>query len=299
MQEQDQSRTVGRRKLLRRAGTVAAGAAGAGVVGSMVGSPAQAAPGDPVVIGSATNSGGTTTTTLTSGNATNPTLRLENESGSALSVNLLETIDASTAPPGSIFLDEYGDFNAIGFVPGEGRFLTTAYSPTWATMTIPVAPFRWVDTRNAAGRAFLRPGSSFDSAGRLLPKNSNTTPDAIVDLSELFAGGFGAVQANLTVVNPAAVGNVSLWDAGTWPGTSSINYSPTLPALANFTQTVIGEDLGIRVKTNQAVAIILDIVGFVVTDPFWQLAPGAERAINARGGNGTAISRWQKRVPRG
>jgi hypothetical protein len=295
MQEQDQSRTVGRRKLLRRAGTVAAGAAGAGVVGSMVGSPAQAAPGDPVVIGSA-NTGGTTTTTLTSGNATNPALRLNNAAGPALSVQLSETIDPTTAPSGSIYVDSYGDFNAVGEVEGE-RFLTTAYSPTWAFMPWPESPFRWVDTRTAAGRAFLKPGSTFDSSGRLLPKNSNTTPDAIVDLSELFAGGIGAVQVNLTVANAVSGGYASLWDEGAFPGISNINYATG--TLANFAQTLIGQDRAIRVKTSKAAVIIIDIMGWVLTDPFWQLGGASARATNARGGTNKALARLQKRIPQG
>nr|MDT0657875.1 hypothetical protein [Micromonospora sp. DSM 115978] len=296
MQEQDQSRTVGRRKLLRRAGTVAAGAAGAGVVGSMVGSPAQAAPGDPVVIGAA-NTGGTTTTTLTSGNATNPTLRLNNAAGPALSVQPIDwtQIDPDTAPAGSVYVDTYGDYNAIG-EEGGLKFHVMAYSPTWATMPIPLAPFRWVDTRNAAGRANLLAGSTFDSAGRLMPKNSNTVPDAIVDLSPLFAGGYGAVQANLTVVSPVSGGYASLWDEGPFPEVSNVNYGTQ--TIANFTQTLIGSDSAIRVKTNKAAIILIDITGFILTDPFTQFPDGARAAMNARGGNGDSITRWQKRVPR-
>jgi hypothetical protein len=250
-----------------------------------------------VVIGSA-NTGGTTTTTLTSGNATNPTLRLNNAAGPPLAVQPIEweQIDPTTAPAGSVFVDTYGDYNAIGEEGGQ-KFRVMAYSPTWATMPIPVAPFRWVDTRNAAGRANLLAGSTFDSAGRLMPKNSNTVPDAIVDLSLLFAGGFGAVQANLTVVNAVSGGYASLWDEGPFPGISNINYATG--TLANFTQTLIGSDQAIRVKTSKAAIILIDITGFIVTDPFTQFSDSARTAMNARGGNGDSIARWQKRAPRG
>ncbi|MGW1452950.1 hypothetical protein ACWCO3_32595, partial [Micromonospora sp. NPDC002411] len=64
---------MNRRRLLRRAGTVAAGVAGTTVVGAAVAAPAQAAPGDPVVQG-ASNAAGATTTELTS-TGTGPTLR--------------------------------------------------------------------------------------------------------------------------------------------------------------------------------------------------------------------------------
>ena len=78
MQEQDndEDRSVNRRRLLRRAGTVAAGVAGAGVVSAVVSSPAQAATGDNFVLGTANTAGATTK--LTAGDATQPALRLEN-----------------------------------------------------------------------------------------------------------------------------------------------------------------------------------------------------------------------------
>jgi hypothetical protein len=284
MQEQDEARAVDRRRLLRRAGTFAAGVAGAGVAGAVVATPAQAAPGDPVV----------KELPNTGGDADTPLVRLENAAGAALSVaptDFAQTnppIDPLAAPAGSIFVDEWGDHATIGDL-GQGKFVTYAYSPTWATMVIPVRPVRWLDTRFSAGRAHIVPGSAtFDSYGRVVPKNSTTTPDLILDLSDIFFGGPGAVQANLTVAGPAAAGWASLWDSGTFPGTSSINYSYPLPAgLANFTQTMIFDDVAnnrrsIRLKTSRAAHFFLDIVGFVVADQFVQLA-GPLMAANAAG----------------
>jgi hypothetical protein len=272
MQEHDEARTVNRRRLLRRAGTVAAGAAGVTVAGAMVSSPAQAAAGDAVLAGQA-NTSGTATTTLTGGDATHPTLRLENASGAALSVTNTD-VDIN-APAGSVFVDSWGDFSSITEDGGQ-KYLTMAYSPTWATMTIPTPMFRLVDTRNSAGREFIVPGSaSYDSAGRVLPKGSATVPDMVIDLSAIFSSSTGltAVQANLTIINPTGQGYAALWDEGPWPSTSSINYGVVagLPAIANFTQTVVGSDLRIRFKTNRAAAVLLDIAGFIVSDPYTEL----------------------------
>jgi hypothetical protein len=289
MQEQDETRTVDRRRLLRRAGTIAVGAAGVTAAGAVVAAPAQADPGDNVVIGAA-NTGADSTTTLTSGTEAKPTVRLENPvaGGSALSVKPGAPTSVA-APAGSVFVDEFGDFAAIGDLNDtQGPFVNYAYSPTWATMVVPIRPVRWLDTRSPAGRAHIVPGSAtFDSSGRVVPKNSNTTPDLILDLSDLLDEGFAAVQANLTVAGPAAGGWASLWDSGSFPGTSTINYGSPLPAgLANFTQTVVQSTAtrrSIRLKTSRAAHFFLDIVGFVVTDPFAQLIGAATMSARAAG----------------
>ena len=69
-------RTVDRRKLLRRAGTVAAGLAGAGVVGAVATNPANAADGGNLTLGAANEE--STPTSLTNINtvATGATLTL-------------------------------------------------------------------------------------------------------------------------------------------------------------------------------------------------------------------------------
>ncbi|HTF09972.1 MAG TPA: hypothetical protein VK659_17535, partial [Asanoa sp.] len=66
---------LGRRRLLRRAGTVAAGVVGAGAVGAVAAAPAQASPGDPVVQGTNNN-----------GDTTEPLVTLNNPSGPALNL---------------------------------------------------------------------------------------------------------------------------------------------------------------------------------------------------------------------
>lgn len=316
MQEQDndEDRSVNRRRLLRRAGTVAAGVAGAGVVSAVVSSPAQAATGDNFVLGTANTAGATTK--LTAGDATQPALRLENAvaGGAPLSVGPLVTTGtpsdpntwvtqkASTqAPVGSVYADDFGDVHVIGAPLGGQlgpQYDNMLYSPTWATMVAPIRPVRWVDTRFAELRTHIVPGSAtFDGSFRVVPKNSNTVPDMIIDLSAIFAGGFGAVQANLTVLLPVAQGFASLWDAGDWPGTSSINYVPAVPEIANFTQTLIAPDRTIRLKTNRSAQFILDIVGFVMTNPFQQFASGAAAAPHAASGT-HAQGNWQRQIPK-
>ena len=294
MQEHDEDRTVNRRRLLRRAGTVAAGAAGVTVAGAMVSSPAQAAEGDAVLAGKA-NVSGAATTKLTGGDDTHPTLRLENANGPALS--LTNTDVDLNAPAGSVFVDSLGDFNALT-TDGTNKYWTMAYSPTWATMTIPVSPFRLVDTRNSAGRTYVVPGSAnYDSAGRVLPKGG-TGADLVIDLSEIFADATdfpAALQANLTIVKPLSGGYGALWDEGPWPSSSSINYDAGVGAIANFTQTVVGRDLRIRFKTNSAAAVLLDVVGFIVADPYSQFAVTGLAASGLKAAKSGAVQRRRSR----
>jgi hypothetical protein len=305
MQEHD-DRALNRRRLLRRAGTVAAGVAGAGVVGAATARSAYAADGQPLVLGQSNTEETQTTLTNTTGSAAQNTLRLENGTGAALSLQPLVTDPGSggiappstAAPVGSLYADDWGDFYGVGQPAGTGqKFITPLYSPNWATMVVPTSPFRFLDTRFPQGRVFVEPGSgSFDGSGRVLPKRT-TAPDLVLDLSSIFAGGFGAVQATLTAVIPTVIGFGSLWDEGVWPGTSSINYHPSIPAIATFTQTVIGDDRKIRLKTEHPAAYIIDIVGFVMTDPFTQFTEAASlgRVQSAAGKAVPAL--WQKRRP--
>jgi hypothetical protein len=306
MQEHD-DRALNRRRLLRRAGTVAAGVAGAGVVGAATASPAQA-DSHPLVLGTSNTEDAQTTLTNTTGSAEQNALRLQNGTGAALSLQPLTTDPGSgaiqppsaAAPVGSLYADDWGDFYGVGQPSGTGqKFITPLYSPNWATMVIPTSPFRFLDSRFAQGRIFVEPGSaSFDGAGRVLPRRTND-PDLVLDLSSIFAGGFGAVQATLTAVIPAVAGFGSLWPSGAWPGTSSINFHPALPAIATFTQTVIGTDRKIRLKTEHPAAFIVDIVGFVLTDPFTQFTDAAANGQVQSAAGKAVPALWQKRRPQG
>ncbi len=289
MSKHEAGRSINRRRLLRRAGTVAAAVAGAGAVGAIA-TPASAADGDPMVVGGS----------YTGGTATNPALKLQNTTGAALALAPI-TFPAqpnTAAPGGSLYTDDYGDVYGIGQIGGAGpKFATQLYSPNWATMTIPISPMRWVDTRNpsSGGLGALHLVGTFgrDSSGRLIPKGlGNPAADVIIDLSDLFLGGFGAVQANLTVHSAVSAGFASLWDQGSFPGTSSINYVAGT-AIANFTQTLIGDAGTISFKTQRTCHFILDIVGFVVTDPFAQFGGGFSVTANGARAQGG----FQKRRP--
>jgi hypothetical protein len=286
---------VSRRGLLRRAGTVAAGVGVAGAAGAVAANPAQAADGDNLVIGQANT--GTAKTTLTSGASDTPALKLANNAANGvplelqpvnLDVNGNTPVNAATVPVGSTYVDRWGDVHTVGDaqVNAGAHYDLMLYSPTWAFMPFPVAPARIVSTYpgSPGGRDLIVPGSAnYDGAGRVLPKNSNSVPDAIIDLSVFVNGGMAAIQGNLSCGESLSDGWASLWDEGTWPGNSSINF-PKTTWIANFTQTLIGSDLRIRVKVSAPTIIVFDLSGFVVTDWMSQLNfGGTGAAANVKG----------------
>src|SRR5262249_11353633 len=120
MLEEEENRKVNRRRLLRRAGTVVAGVAGAGVAPAVGADPAQAANGANVLIGNSNGDPGDNTTSLSHTNASTPTLNLVNGNtdGPALALSPVDTLNndgtpnaspTSNGPVGSLIADDYGD----------------------------------------------------------------------------------------------------------------------------------------------------------------------------------------------
>lgn len=286
MQEETKP-AVSRRGLLRRAGTVAAGAGAVGVAAAVAGSPAHATNGQALTHGG-TFDAPASKTTINGGDAANPTLKLANPSAAGVPLELKPSTNAvniASVPPGSTYVDPFGDVHVIAEVDDEGelvRWDNMSYSPTWATMTVPVPPKTLVHTwvgSGPAGRAHVVPGSaSYDGFGRVLPK-FNSGPDLVIDLSDYILpfGGIAAVQANLTIEAGQLVPSsgvtapwAALWGEGNWPGNTSVSFQFGDHATSSFTQTTIGADGTIRLKLYARAVVIFNVVGFVVNDPFVQ-----------------------------
>ncbi|MEV1331719.1 hypothetical protein AB0J20_19340 [Micromonospora costi] len=262
-----EDKTVDRRRLLRRAGTVAAGVAGTTVVGAAAAAPAQADPGQPVIQG-ASNLALGTTTALTS-TAAGPTLRLANTnitdqngfdiSGPALHLVPSGDFLSDQAPVGSIGVDKDGNFQVIS-APGWVDYVHTTGN---SNRIVPIAPQRLVDTRTAAGRArIVNPSSqTLDSSGRLRDRQV-----IHLDLSDfVFVGD--ALFGNLTVTTAVASGFVQVYPHGiTRPANfSTINYSAN-QILSNSFMSGIGYNFDyISVYAHRTTHIIIDIVAFVLS----------------------------------
>jgi hypothetical protein len=287
MAESEKS-TVDRRRLLRRAGTVAAGVAGAGVAGAVAATPAQAAPGDPVVQGQANNAAASTTQ-LQSSSPTDPTLVLYNPNETP--------VGGGTAAGPALQLFPHADWlndDALGLpwvsVQYPGFTFSHAVHTTFNSNTIvPITPTRVVDTRNATGRQWItNPGGNLDSAGRLIAGRSVN-----VDLS-FYAFFPVAVLLNATVTGQGAAGFLTVWEYNTTrPTVSSLNYSPG-QNLSNFVFSTSGWDdvdvsSGVSVFTSQTTHFILDVVAFVVSDGAVnpEVVPTAQQTAGVRGASAT------------
>ncbi|NYH44119.1 hypothetical protein HNR22_003846 [Micromonospora jinlongensis] len=270
---ENQDKTVNRRRLLRRAGAVAAGVAGTTVVGAAAATPAQAAPGDPVVQG-ATNAAGNSTTALTS-TGTGATLRLENTSTTtsgdtvlarpALQLTPSGDLLHPDSPGGSIGMGTDSNIQVVAEY-GGGKYLEYVHTTGNSNQIVPVSPQRVIDTRSAASRTRILNASSttLDSSGRL--RDGQTIH---INLSDFVYFG-DAVFGNLTVTTAVASGFVQIFPYGTpRPANfSNINYLPN-QVVANSFMSGIGYQNDnatdvISVYAARTTHIIIDVVAFVV-----------------------------------
>ncbi|GAA4467350.1 hypothetical protein [Phytohabitans houttuyneae] len=266
----DMDKTTDRRRLLRRAGTVAAGVAGAGVAGAVAATPAQAADGDPVIQGEANQA--QSSTGLTTNSSTAPTLELANTfeepggGGGGPSLRLVPRGNFlyDDAPAGSLGADQAGVPWVSVQYPGftfSHRVLTDYNSNT----TVPILPTRVCDTRNAAGRARILNPAALDSAFRLRANQAMH-----IDLSDI-AFFPDAVLLNATVVGQVGPGYLTVYGYGSArPVASTLNF-PGTGVLSNFAFTAAGYDEGalvdaaFTVHTIIATHVVLDVVGFVIS----------------------------------
>jgi hypothetical protein len=301
-QQNNGDSTVGRRALLTRGGVVAAGVVGAGVAGAAVAGTANAATGDPVLQGDVNTVGtNTNSTEVTAANssAPTPTVVLTNTGSTAAaeaspSLRLTPAaatlvLPASASVGGDMVATNDGELWFTHAIAGVGNVPAIVHTDANSNSFAPLgAPHRILDTRTAAGRVHVldRTGK-FDSIGRLLAGKT-----IHIDLTSLVSFGEG-VTANLTVLNTATNGFVTLWSgAVSRPNVSSINFGKGA-ALSNLTVSGIAQ-FGtttdtIAIFTTATTQVLLDVAGFNVAD-FGQVngafalstLQGAARAERAR-----------------
>ncbi|MFI5484901.1 hypothetical protein ACIBXA_09840 [Micromonospora echinaurantiaca] len=265
---QDHDHDPNRRRLLRRAATVAATTAGAGVAAA-VGLPgtAQAAPGDNLVMGTTNDAGpATTTVTTTAGEA----LDLQASGGAPLRLVPSESLypQVLDSEVGTLAVDDMGDlFVRAGADSGDNGTNGWAYTSEWATTSVAVPPTRVLDTRNADLRRLIVSGAdTLDSTGRLTPGKP-----IVVSLDSYVRDGY-AMKGNVTVVGMTGSGVLTVWGAGPRPATSTLNWSTAGTILSNFLFTELGASGAFRsVITIQATTspthVIVDLTSLLVGHP--------------------------------
>jgi len=279
---------VSRRRMLRGASVVVAGAAGVVVAGAVAATPADAAAGSPVVQGQA-NDAGTAATSLTASNTSSATLELNNSSltgsnparaGAALRLTPAGNLLSNTAPPGSMGMTTDGTVWIVpGLVSGQ-PYREFLYSSGNANLLAPITPTRALDTRAVDGRTHIASPNVLDGSGRLIAGQT-----LVLDLSPYTFNSY-AIFANLTAVTPAADGYLTLFPTGvTRPNASNVNYTPSLFALSNFAVSGTGAFSvnssivdAVSIYASQTTHVILDLVALSV--PQWanvtpSLIPGA------------------------
>ncbi|MEU8083346.1 hypothetical protein AB0B57_06975 [Micromonospora sp. NPDC049101] len=268
---ENQDKNVGRRQLLRRAGTVAAGVAGTTVVGAVAAGSAQADPGQPV-IQAANNvvTGGGTTALVNP--AKGPTLRLEN-------TNVIEDSDYELSSPalmltpggdflhrespiGSVGVDKDGNFQVVSVWDQDGAIIEYVHTDYNSNQTVPVVPQRVIDTRDPGLRNRIVNASSttLDSAGRL--RGGQTIN---VDLRDFVFYGdalFGIVTAT-TAIN---AGFLQIFPYGTpRPANfASLNYSANQVNSNAFMSGIGWTADFISIYALQTTHVVIDVTAFVV-----------------------------------
>ncbi|MFF5172338.1 hypothetical protein ACFY3U_06850 [Micromonospora sp. NPDC000089] len=266
--------SVNRRRLLRRAGTVAAGLAGTAAVGATAAAPAEAAVGDPVLQGKLNETGpGTTRISNSAGQAT---LQLTNtltwpgqdwQDGLVLSeapLCLLPKGDTlhEQMEPGSIGFTRRGELQVVGRNDGgSSAVVATVHTSVNANRIVPVVPQRLIDTRSAASRTrIVNPTDNLDSSGRLLAGHT-----IHIDLTDFVHFG-DALFGNVTVTGPTAAGFVQIFPYGVSRPTTyaSINFTANQTLSNSFMSGISFKGDRISVYAQRTTHVIIDVAAFVI-----------------------------------
>ncbi|MEU4475905.1 hypothetical protein [Micromonospora sp. NPDC023888] len=269
---ENQDKTVGRRQLLRRAGTVAAGVAGTTVVGAAVAGQAQADPGQPV-IQAASNfvTGGGTTALVNPGKGA--TLQLANSNiavadgvefaGPPLTMIPIGDVLNNDSPVGSMGVDKYGNFQVVSVLDDANDAIVDYVHTTGnSNQIVSIVPQRVIDTRDAAWRTRIQNASTttLDSSGRL--RGGQTIHVKLNDFVYYGDALFGIVTAT-TAVNAGFL-QIFPYNTPRPANFATLNYVAN-QVNSNAFMSGIGWDADyISIYALQTTHVVLDVTAFVV-----------------------------------
>jgi hypothetical protein len=262
LQPAGNDRDVNRRTLLRRGGViVAATVAGVTAVEALNAGDAQGAPGDPLVLGQA-NDSGTALTSLTGAATTGATLTVANTGGHAPVALAQQAFNSFVAVAGGELANLGGVlYSTLDLGGTTGPVPGFVYTEFTANQVVTIVPHRILDTRSSGGRAnILNAAGNLDSSGRLVAGHTIN-----IDLSGLEVAAASAF-CNLTAVQPVAGGFMTLFPGGTRPATSSINFGAGA-IIANFAVTGTSSTDTISIYSAATSHVLLDITAFNVGSP--------------------------------
>ncbi|MEH1055321.1 hypothetical protein V6U89_08925 [Micromonospora sp. CPCC 206171] len=253
-----------RRRVIKAGVAVGTGVGAAAVVGS----PASADVGDPVILGTV-NHGSGSETLLIGGSASGPTLSLRGAPGSAalwLSQATDENLPQEIAT-GSLALTSRDDM-VIGGKGGAKAYVNTS---RWANRTMAVAPQRILDTRSIAnysanilaGSAGVTSGKL--NAGKIIHLTVKNVPPAVAEKAT-------AAYVNITVAGTVSAGVLTAYSSSiAKPQTSSLNWWGPNQILSNLVEVQLGSyngnALSFAIHVNAATSVIVDVSGLILSSP--------------------------------
>jgi len=118
----------------------------------------------------------------------------------------------------------------------------------------PTAPTRVVDTRDK-----YRTDMNLGTGGNLL--SANTTKELLLAGQRGIPSGAKALSVNLTIVQPAGAGVVTIWGCGSLPSFKTITYTNG-KTVANGVQVDISATGKICMRTTTSTHLIVDVTGY-------------------------------------
>ena len=215
-------RPVDRRSLLRRAGELAAGVAGAAMLPSLTPEQASAADGDALLVGAA-NTGSSTTSLSSTGGG--PALIVESPDGSVPPLRLYDQPYPASGADTDIAAGDLVSRDGVLYVGQGAGYTGTVLTDLMMPLTLGIDPVRQLDTRSTNGRLSLRSTSFTSASGSLDSKGRLKAGSTVYLLLGDYAYSPTAVFGNLTCYLPTAAGRVTIYPAQTKrPATATINF---------------------------------------------------------------------------
>ncbi|MGV9979050.1 hypothetical protein ACWDUH_15345 [Micromonospora wenchangensis] len=260
----DETPSTTRRTVIRAGVAVGVGVGAT----ALAGTPAEAAPGAPV-IGGQLNDAGEAETVLVGGSSANPTLAL---AGTDPMLRLFPTPDdaiPAELPTGSLAVTPTAEL-VVGGRDGRRAYVNTS---RWANRIVAVPPVRLLDTRALASySANVLAGADGVVSGRLQAGRTLCLTVGFVPASRYEPIG---AYLNITVANTVSGGVLTAFAAGAArPDTSSVNWWGPNQILSNLVEVPLGsyerdaadpDTAAFALHVRAAASVVVDVSALILT----------------------------------
>ena len=202
------------------------------------------------------------------------------------------TVSSATSITATSPAESAGTVNVTVTTAGGTSAASSADQFTYEAAYTPITPTRVCDTR--AGNPSNLSGAEAQCNGKTLSANTplNVT---VVGIAGVPSTGVSAVVLNVTVVNEATAGYVTVYPAGaTQPLTSNLNFT-TGKAVANLVEVGVGSSGQVAIVSSAAANVIVDVEGYysvpsAVGEGLYNGLASPVRICDTRAGNPSSLS---------